>query len=175
MENLLATAPPPPPPDIPPLIEPGHRLTGTLRQQLEKHRADAMCASCHAAMDPIGLAMENFDAIGRWRDKDGDGPIDASSAFPGEANFTGALELSQKLAKDRRNDFLRSIAEHTLTYALGRGVEPYDQPAIDKIIADLRKNDVRFSALVTSVVNSVPFQMRRAGTTAQANAGMENH
>jgi hypothetical protein len=166
MENLLGTGPPPPPPNLPPLIEPGHQITGTLRQQLEKHRADPVCASCHNAMDPIGLAMENFNAVGVWRDRDNNGVIDASASFAGDAKFTGAIELSQTLAKDRRNDFLRSVVEHTLTYALGRGVEPYDEPAVDGIIADLRKNDVRFSVLIRDVVKSVPFQMRRSNAAA---------
>ena len=162
MENLLATAPPPPPPNIPPLIEPGHQITGTLRQQLEKHRADPVCASCHSAMDPIGLAMENFDAVGAWRDRDNNGPIDASAALPGQPKFNGAVELAENLAKTRRNDFLRSVVEHTLTFALGRGVEPYDQPAVDQIISDMQKHDARFTVLINDVVESVPFQMRRS-------------
>ncbi|MEO6436165.1 MAG: DUF1592 domain-containing protein [Tepidisphaeraceae bacterium] len=164
LENLLGTPPPPPPPDVPPLESEGKSLTGTLRQRLEKHRADPGCASCHAAMDPIGLALENFDAIGRWRDKDGKDPIDATASFVNGPAFTGAAELTKQLADTRQNDYLRAVTEASLTFALGRGVEPADQPAVEKIVAGLRANDLKFSSLVLGVVNSVPFQMRRAGS-----------
>jgi hypothetical protein len=161
LQNLLGSEPPPPPPDIPPLVQDGKELTGTLRQRLEQHRADPGCASCHAPMDPIGFGLENFDAIGRWRDKDGKLPIDSSSEFVNGRKFTGAVELTQLLAKTRRNDFYRAVTENALTFALGRGVEPFDQPAVDTIVDELRKADGKFSTLIAGIVNSVPFQMRR--------------
>lgn len=161
LENLLGAAPPPPPPDLPPLISDGEKLTGTVRQQLEKHRADPTCASCHAPMDPIGFGLENFDPIGAWREKDGAHPIDATAAFIGGPEFTGPRELAELLATTRRNDFLRAATENTLTFALGRGVEPYDQPAVDTIVKTLQADDAKFATLILGVVKSVPFQMRR--------------
>jgi mono/diheme cytochrome c family protein len=162
LENLLGAEPPPPPPDIPELEE--HKeVSGTMRQRLEAHRADPGCASCHAPMDPIGFGLENFDAIGAWRDKDGADPIDATSAFADGTEFTGAAELMALLAQSRRGDYYRSLAQNMLTFALGRGVEPYDQPAIERIVKDLHENDAKFSVLIDAVVRSVPFQMRRAG------------
>ncbi|MEA2736589.1 MAG: hypothetical protein QOE14_3040, partial [Humisphaera sp.] len=161
LQNLLGTEPPPPPPDVPPLVKNDEPITGTVRQQLEKHRADPMCSSCHAPMDPIGFGLENFDAIGRFRDKDGKLPIDPSSAFVNGPKFSGVRELSALLAKTRSNDFYRSVSENALTFALGRGVEPYDQPAVEELVDALRKNDGRFSTLVLGIVKSVPFQMRR--------------
>jgi hypothetical protein len=171
LESLLGTAPPPPPANIPPLEKDGKPPTGTARQQLEKHRADPSCASCHASLDPIGFSLENFDAIGRFREKDGNEKIDASSAFLNGPKFTGAAELTAILAKTRRNDFLRSAAESALTYALGRGVEPFDQPAVEAILDELRKTDGRFSTLISGVVHSVPFQMRRSGPAAAEATG----
>jgi hypothetical protein len=162
LECLLATPPLPPPDNVPPLADDGKQLTGTLRQRMEKHREDPTCASCHAPMDPIGFALENFDAVGQWREKDGGLPVDAKAKFPGSgAKFNGARELAELLARTRSNDFYRSAAESALTFALGRGVEPADQPAVDQIVADLRSSDGQFSKLIFGVVNSVPFQMRR--------------
>ncbi len=139
MANLLATAPPPPPNNIPPLIQRGQPITGTLRHVLEKHREDPSCAACHASMDPIGLAMENFDAVGNLRTSDHGEAIDASTAFPNGPTLVGPIELAKILSTTRRNDYLRSTVEHALTFALGRGVEPFDQPAVDSIIEKLRK------------------------------------
>ncbi|HYO09797.1 MAG TPA: DUF1592 domain-containing protein [Tepidisphaeraceae bacterium] len=169
LESLLGAAPPPPPPEIPSLEKDGQATTGTVRQQLEKHRADVTCASCHAAMDPVGFALENFDAIGRWRDTDGAAPVDASAKLPDGKTFTGPIELARVLAETRKNDVLRSVTESALTFALGRGVEPHDYPAVDQIIAELRKSDGKFSTLVTGVVKSVPFQMRRGGGQRQGH------
>jgi hypothetical protein len=176
LENLLGAAPPPPPPNLPTLPERGKDITGTLRPRLEQHRADPTCASCHAPMDPIGFALENFDAIGRWRDKDGDGAINASSSFPDGTKINGTADLFEYLAKYRRNEFFRAVTEAALTYAVGRGIEPFDQPAVDRIVDDLRCDDGRFSTLITGVVNSVPFQMRRidARATSVDAEGVEN-
>ena len=163
LQNLLGAEPPPPLPNVPPLVKDDKPLVGTRRQRLEQHRADPTCSSCHAPMDPIGFGLENFDAVGRWRDKEANLPIDSSSAFVTGEKFRGAVELTQLLAKTRKNDFYRSVTENALTFALGRGVEPYDQPAIDSIVDDLRKNDGKLSSLIAGVVKSVPFQMRRGG------------
>ena len=169
LENLLGVAPPPPPPDVPALIADGKKLEGSLRKQLEMHRADPMCSSCHAPMDPIGLSLENFNAIGAWRDKDGDAAIDASASMPDGTKFTGPAELAKMLAETRRDDFYRAATAATMTFALGRGVEPTDEPAVDKIIENLQQNDGKFSSLVMGVIHSVPFQMRRSDNTAQAS------
>jgi uncharacterized protein DUF1592/uncharacterized protein DUF1588/uncharacterized protein DUF1585/uncharacterized protein DUF1595 len=169
LENLLNTPPPPPPPDVPLLPNDGHPDSGTLRKQMEEHRANPACASCHAQMDPLGFGLENFDAVGKWRDKDGNDPVDPSGKLATGESFAGAVELENILATQRRDQFLDCIAEKMLTYALGRGIEPYDQPAVDQIIAGMKKDDLKFSSLIMEVVNSLPFQMRR-GETAEAAA-----
>ncbi|HEV2294378.1 MAG TPA: DUF1592 domain-containing protein [Tepidisphaeraceae bacterium] len=176
LENLLGSPPPPPPANVPPLESEARQLTGTLRQRLEQHRESKACASCHAPLDPIGFGLEHFDAIGAWREKDGDAPVDATSAFVNGPTFNGSIELVELLAKTRGKDFYRSVVEACLTFALGRGVEPYDQPAVERIVRDLQANDGKFSTLVQGVVDSVPFQMRRAtemspGSSAQAEEG----
>jgi hypothetical protein len=160
LEQLLGTPPPPPPPDVPDLDE-RKALTGTLRQVMEQHRANPICASCHARMDPIGFAFENFDAIGAWRDKDGQFPIDPSGELPDGQKFDGPSGLKNVL-KDKKELFARSLAEKMLTYALGRGLEYYDKCAVDRLVAALEKNDYRISALIAETVNSDPFQMRTA-------------
>jgi len=170
MENLLGCPPPPPPANVPPLDSENRQLKGTLRQRFEQHRESKSCASCHAPLDPIGFSLENFDAIGAFRDKDGDAPVDASSAFVNGPKFTGSIELVELLARTRQKDFYRSVAEASLTFALGRGVEPYDQPAVERIVRDLQANDGKFSALVFGVIDSVPFQMRRATPIAPPDA-----
>ena len=160
LENLLGAPPPPPPPDVPNLDDKSRNLTGTLRDQMVEHRANPVCASCHARMDPIGFSLENFDAIGEWRDKDGGAPVDASGQLISGEKFSGASELTAILAEKKRNDFYRCLSEKMLTYALGRGLENYDRPATDKMVKEL-KNNPKFSSLVLDVVNSVPFQMQR--------------
>jgi len=169
LENLLNTPPPPPPPDVPLLANDGHPDSGTLRQQMEQHRANPACASCHAQMDPLGFGLENFDGVGKWRDKDGDDRVDPSGQLATGEKFAGAVELENILASSRRDQFLDCITEKMLTYALGRGVEPYDRPAVQKIIADMENNNLKFSSLIMDVVNSVPFQMER-GESAVTDA-----
>ena len=161
LENLLGTPPPPPPPNIPELDDKSRKLAGTLRQQLEQHRANPNCASCHARMDPIGFGLENFNAIGAWRDKDGDAPVDAAGALASGDKFANAVELSSLLAQKRRWEYTHSMADRMLTYALGRGTEYYDRPALDKIAERLEQGGDKFSALVLAVVDSFPFQNRR--------------
>jgi len=160
LDQLLDTPPPPPPPDVPQLDE-AKQLTGSLRQRMEQHRANAICASCHARMDPIGFAFENYDAIGRWRDKDGPFDIDPSGVLPDGQAFKGPAEL-KTILKGKKDLFSRSLAQKILTYALGRGLEYYDECAVDKILAALDKNGDKFSTLLVETVNSEPFQMRTA-------------
>jgi hypothetical protein len=162
LENLLGTPPPPPPPNVPELDDKSRKLAGTLRQQLEQHRANPTCASCHARMDPIGFGLENFNAIGAWRDKDGGAPVDAAGELASGDKFGGAVELTGLLAQKRRWEFLHCLADRTLTYALGRGTEYYDRPALDQIVERLEKNGDTFSALILAVTESFPFQYRRA-------------
>lgn len=170
LDNLLGTPPPEPPPNVPALDDEKRKLTGTLRQQMEQHRADPNCASCHARMDPIGFALENFDAIGTWREKEGESSIDPSGKLLSGESFNGAVELSKILATGKRADFLHCLARKMLTYALGRGTENYDEPAVDLIVQRLEKSDDRFSALIMGVVDSLPFENRRGDSlTAGAN------
>ncbi|MBI5767084.1 MAG: DUF1592 domain-containing protein [Verrucomicrobia bacterium] len=162
LDNLLGTPPPPPPPNIPELDDKSRQLTGTLREQMEKHRADPGCASCHAKMDAIGFGLENFDGIGAWRDKDGPTAIDSTGALASGDRFAGVVELAELLATKRADEFRRCLAEKMLTYALGRGVEYYDRPAIDGIMAALRAGNDKFSTLILAVAQSFPFQHRRS-------------
>jgi hypothetical protein len=163
LDQILNTPPPPPPPDVPNLPD-DRELTGSLRQVMEQHRANVVCASCHQRMDPIGFAFENFDAIGRWRDKDGKFAIDASGVLPDGKKFQGAGEL-KAILKDKKDLFSRCLTEKLLTYALGRGLEYYDCCAVDKILDALNKNEYRFSTLLLETVESEPFQMRTATRT----------
>ncbi len=161
LENLLNAAPPPPPPNVPELEETAKESPGlSLRQQLELHRASPNCASCHKVMDPLGLGFENFNAIGEWRDKDGQLPVDASGELPGSGQFNGPLELIE-LLKHKEPEFRRCLVEKMLTYALGRGLEYYDRCAVDTITANVQKADNRFSSLVLEIVKSQPFLYRR--------------
>ncbi len=162
LENLLDTPPPPPPPNIPQLESPeSHGENFSLREQMERHRDDPACSSCHALMDPIGFGLENFDAVGRWRDAENDLPIDpAGKLATGEA-FSGADELRRILSGSRRETFHRALARKLLTYALGRGVEWYDRPAVDEVVVKAAADDGRFQTLIRAVVESVPFQYRR--------------
>ena len=160
LENLLGTPPPPPPPDVPELAD-QKQLTGTLRQKMEQHRDNPVCSSCHARMDPIGFGFENFDGIGAWRDKDGDAAIDPSGELVSGEKFASPAELRAILMKQKRDDFLRCLAEKLLTYALGRGLEHYDKCAVEQITKGVEQGDFRFAALVGEIVRSTPFQKRR--------------
>ena len=162
LENLLGTPPPPPPPEVPDLDDAKRtELHGTLRQRMEQHRQDPICASCHARMDPIGFGLENFNAIGQWREQDAGAPLDSTGTLVSGEKFKGPVELREILLTKKRPDFLRCVTEKTLTYALGRGLEYYDRPAVEKAAHALDKGGAKFSALVMEVVQSVPFQMRR--------------
>lgn len=156
LENLLAAAPPPPPPDVPPLEEAKVDSTATLRQKLEAHRENPSCASCHNRMDPLGFGLENYDAIGAWRTTDNEKPVDSSGVLPDGQAFSGPGEL-KKVLLSRKADFTRCLTEKMLTYALGRGVEDFDTPVIEDIVAGVEKEDYRFSALIYEIVRSLPF------------------
>jgi hypothetical protein len=162
LENILNTPPPPPPQNVPPL-EAGreHGRDLPLRDQLERHRSDPACSSCHALMDPLGFGLENFDAVGRWRDSENGHRIDTSGKLADGRSFTGAGELFEILSKDPHDRFLRAAASKMLTYALGRGLEYYDRTAIDHIVSTAKKDDGRMHSLIHAVIQSVPFQYRR--------------
>jgi mono/diheme cytochrome c family protein len=161
LENLLGTPPPPPPPDVPELKAAPHGKRLTLRDQMQEHRANPMCAACHARMDPIGFALENYDAIGQWRDEDAGQPIDASGRLPDGTTFNGPAELSHLLLTKYRGDFVRTATEKLLTYALGRGVEYFDAPTIRSIDREAARDNYRISSLILAVVRSMPFQTRK--------------
>jgi hypothetical protein len=159
LEQLLGTPPPPPPPDVPELKD-EKMLTGSLRQRMEQHRVNPSCANCHARMDPLGFAFENFNAIGAYRSKDGDFPIDPSGTLPDGKSFQGPQEL-KRILKEKKELFSRCLAEKLLTYALGRGLEFYDRRTVDKIVTALEKDGFKFSTLMVEIVKSDPFRLRR--------------
>jgi hypothetical protein len=163
LETFLGEAPPPPPANVPELTDAQKsNPDASLREQLAIHRKSASCAICHKIMDPMGLGLENFDGIGRWREKEKDRPVDASGTLPGGQSFRGPVELIGILAK-KQDAFRRHFAETLLAYALGRGLEYYDRCAIDRILDGTRRGDDRFAALVTEIVRSDPFLLRRGG------------
>jgi len=160
LENVLNAPPPPPPPDVPALNEAAVGVATSLRQQMEKHRADALCASCHSKMDPLGFALENYDAIGKWRTEDGKFPVDASGAFPNGKTFTTPAEM-KSLLKDNMPEFTRCVTEKMLTYALGRGVESFDRLTVQDLVRQTAAHDYKMQSLIIGIVHSVPFQQRR--------------
>jgi hypothetical protein len=173
LENLLDDPPPPPPPGVPILDEAKVGQSGSLRQQMEDHRKNPACAVCHNKLDPLGFGLENFNAIGAWRSEDGKFPVDAGGVLPSGRAFHGPVELKAILLKEGREAFTREMTEKLLTYALGRGLERYDRPALAAIQASLPAHNYRFSQLVIEIVNSLPFQMRgtHEGTVTSAKAG----
>jgi hypothetical protein len=156
LDNLLNTPPPPAPANVPEL-ERG-KLTGSLRERMEQHRQDPACAACHKMMDPLGFALENFDAVGLWRTRDGRDEINATGTFPDGTEFTGVADLRILLSTERRDQFVRCLAEKMLIYAVGRGTEYYDKCAIDKIVEDVQKQNYRFAYLIAAIIESDPFQ-----------------
>jgi mono/diheme cytochrome c family protein len=161
LENVLGT-PPPPPPNVPPLAANSEAAPKTLRERLEIHRASPSCASCHKVMDPIGFAMENFDAIGTFRTRDAGLPLDASGELADGTKVDGVVALRQALVA-RSDVFVRTVTEKLMTYALGRGLEHYDMPVVRDVVRKAERQDNKFSALIMGVVTSPPFQMRVAG------------
>ncbi|MDQ3213508.1 MAG: DUF1592 domain-containing protein [Acidobacteriota bacterium] len=169
LDNILNAPPPPPPGDVPNLDEAAIGTAVSMREELEVHRKDPICASCHRRMDPLGFGLENFDAVGAWRSMDGKFPVDASGSLPDGEDFTGPVELAAIL-KAEQEPFARSITTKLMTYALGRGLERYDSRAVKLIASRLPARDYRFSALVLEIVNSLPFQSRRAAAPMQTGA-----
>jgi hypothetical protein len=168
LEEILGTPPPPPPPmvkSLPPDDAPVDGLT--LRQRLEKHREQAECAACHVRMDPLGFGLENFDPIGRWRTRIGAQPVDASGVLPGGERFEGPAEL-RKVLLGRKEEFVRNVTQKMLAYALGRGLEYYDAPAVKAIDKALAENEYRTSVLIAEIIKSFPFQYRRNAPIVQS-------
>jgi hypothetical protein len=162
LENLLGTPTPPPPPDVPELKADRNGKVLSLREQMQVHRSNAICAACHARMDPIGFALENYDGVGKWRSEDAGVMIDASGTLPDGTEFRGPAGLTEILATKYRDDFVRTATEKLLTYAVGRGVEYYDNPSVRAIMRDAARDNYRISSLILAIVKSTPFQMRRA-------------
>jgi len=161
LDNLLGVPPPPPLPDVPALKDNTVDGNLTVRKRLAEHRSNAVCASCHNLMDPVGLSMEKFDAIGRRRTDEGGVPIDASGGLPDGSQFEDVAGLEKALLA-RPEIFVGTFAEKLMTYALGRGVEYYDAPTIRTIVRDSRAQDFRVRSLILGIVKSAPFQMRMA-------------
>jgi hypothetical protein len=161
LEQILGEPPPPPPPNVPSLDADAHAASsGNVRQRMEQHRADPRCAACHLEMDAIGFSLEHFNPIGRYRAKDDEFDIDASGSLPDGTRFDGAAGLKAML-KSKSDVFTRAFAEQLMTYALGRQMQYYDRPAVDKIVKAVAADDYRFSSLLVAIVNSDPFRMRR--------------
>ena len=163
LENLLGTPPPPPPANVPELqakAKDGHKLS--LREAMMGHRGTGICASCHGRMDPIGFALENFNAVGEWRADEAGLPIDTRGKLPNGAEFEGPAGLKKLLIEQHRDEFVQTVTEKLLTYALGRGLEPYDRPTVRAIAAKAARDNYRLSAFITAIVESTPFQMRRS-------------
>jgi hypothetical protein len=170
LTNILGTPPLPPPPNVPELKENAEGAQPkSVRERMEAHRADAVCAGCHKVMDPVGFALENFDAIGRWRASDDGAKIDPSGVLFNGARVDGAVALRQTLTS-RPEVFVGVMTEKLLTYALGRGVEYYDMPAVRRIVHDAGARDFKFSSLIAGVVKSTPFQMKVKAPALSADA-----
>ena len=163
LDNLIGMPPPPPPASVPPLEEPEPGVAAqSMRERMEAHRVNPACAACHRLMDPAGLSMENFDAIGRWRDRGEDwSPIDARGSIPGGGDFDGVTGLRDAVLA-RPHVFAGNVTEKLLTYALGRGLDHNDGPAVRRIVRGAAGDDYRFSSLVLGIVESIPFRMRRS-------------
>ncbi len=161
LENLLGTPPPAPPPNVPPLDTHGKEGKLTMRQAMEAHRANPVCASCHSKMDPLGFALENYDGIGQWRDTDGGADIDPSGTLPNGASFKGGAGLRQALLNNHREEFVSTFTEKLMIYALGRGLEPYDRPVMRSIMREAARHNTTIPALINAIIQSPQFQMRR--------------
>jgi uncharacterized protein DUF1588/uncharacterized protein DUF1585 len=165
LENILGTPPPPPPDNVPPFQEDVDAYKPrSVRERMEQHRRNPSCASCHRVIDPVGFALENFDAVGAWRSRDGGtlgDPIDASGQLADGTVVHGVVELRRALLRDPEM-FVRTMTEKLLTYALGRGLSAADMPVVRSIVRDGAVQQYRFSSIVLAIVNSAPFEMRKA-------------
>ena len=169
LANLLGVPPPPPPPNVPALKDPGQDgQPRSLRERMEIHRQSAVCASCHQRMDPLGFSLENFDALGKWRTESDGAPIDAAASLPDGTHFEGVAGLRQLMAS-HKEDFVRTFTEKLLAYAIGRGIELSDMPAIRKIARDAAQQEDRWSAVIRGIVNSPPFNMSVLGDEKPVN------
>lgn len=164
LENILAAAPPPPPPNVPTLNEAKNGKVMTIRQQMEVHRANPVCASCHTKMDPLGFSLENYDAVGKWRTAYAGSVVDASAVLPDGTKFEGPSGL-QGILLSRKDQFVEALTERLMTYALARGLESYDMPAVRAVRSQAAKDNYRMQTIILGIVQSVPFQMRRTPTT----------
>ncbi len=174
LDNILGTPPLPPPPNIPPLEDALTGLTNrapTLRESLAVHRANPLCASCHDRMDPLGLALENFNALGLWRNSEFDQPIDPAGKLATGESFANVKELKRVLVKDHAEDFYRTLTQKLLTYALGRGLDYYDVETVDQIVARVEKSGGKPSALFAGIIESAPFQKTRKLTSTEERVG----
>ena len=161
LENILGAPPPPPPPNVPELEEnAAGEMPRSIKERMEQHRRNPVCASCHAVMDPLGFALEQYDAIGSWRDTDDGMPVDSEGALPDGTSINGPAGLRELLVR-RQDEFVKAVTEKLLTYALGRGLEHYDMPAIRQVIREAQSKDHRWSSIILGITKSVPFQMRR--------------
>jgi hypothetical protein len=168
LQNILGTPPPPPPPDVPALDEEAVGNAGSMRQQLDKHRTNAVCASCHARMDVLGFGLENYNGIGKWRTQDGKFPIDASGTFPNGKSFQTSAQM-MSLLKEDLSDFSRCLTQKMLTYALGRGLERYDRRTVDEINRKVAAAGYPFQSMIYEIVRSLPFQSRRGEVVRTEN------
>jgi hypothetical protein len=167
LETLLGAPPPPPPANVPPLKENERGAPPTsLRERMEQHRKNPTCAACHASMDPLGFALENFDATGHWRDSDSGAAIDAVSTTTSGVKVDGPAGFREYLL-GRSDDFVRTVASKLLEYALGRSLEYYDGPAVRRLVRDAGRSGHRWSSLIMGIVESVPFQMRRVSSETE--------
>jgi hypothetical protein len=170
LRNIIGAPPPPPPPNVPALDDSKMSANLTMRQRLAAHRKNTICATCHGTIDPVGFSLENFNAVGQWRDFEVDGSrVDSSGAAPGSGPLQGIDGLENALMA-RPELFVSALTENMMTFALGRGVEFYDAPAIRKIVKDAAKEDYKFSSIILGIAKSVPFQMRRAETGVETHA-----
>jgi hypothetical protein len=160
LENLLGLPPPPPPPDVPSLEASAGGERKSMREQLELHRANPVCSACHRSMDPLGFGLENYDAIGRWRDTENEFPIDPSGTLPSGESFTNAAEMRALLLR-QLPQFTQTLTEKMLTYAVRRSLQPYDSRTVDEIQDAVADDDYRFRTMVHEIVKSLPFQARR--------------
>jgi hypothetical protein len=164
LENILAAPPPPPPPNVPTLNDTKNGKTLTVRQQMEMHRANPVCASCHTKMDPLGFSLENYDAVGAWRTGYAGQLVDASAVLPDGTKFDGPTGL-QGILLTRKEQFVEALTERLMIYALGRGLESYDMPAVRGVRFQAAKDDYRMQSVILGIVQSVPFMMRRTPQT----------
>jgi hypothetical protein len=160
LENILGAPPPPPPPDVPQIDNDTVGVAASLRQQMEQHRTNPVCASCHSRMDVLGFGLENYDAIGRWRIMDGKFRVDATGKFPNGKAFTTPAEM-KALLLENLPDFARCLAEKMLTWSLGRGIESYDRPTVREIVRQTQEHDYRVQAMIKAIVHSPAFLERQ--------------